>query len=188
MAWGVSVGRGGGVLVGIAGGAGTVLVPDPHARPLLELTLGTSIALQSLALASAPEPGVPAYGEYAVASGYALSSLLVGLDWALSPSSSMLDVVDRATPREAPRRAISPYVTYTPALVGALVSLSRALRPSISGGDREIAIGFGSYALLPAASGLIMGVVSASRRQEVPATWLGAGPRGSWGITLGGSL
>ncbi len=69
-----------GFMLGIAGGSATLFVPDHAARPLLELTVASSTALQALALAQKPERGVPAFGEYAVASGYALTSALVGID------------------------------------------------------------------------------------------------------------
>lgn len=179
-----------GFMLGAAGGTATLFVPERAARPLLELTVSSSTALQALAAAQVPERGVPAFGEYAVASGYALSSLLLGLDWALSPASSMLEAPAGATARDVPERALSPFVVYAPAVLGAVVSLSRALSPRMRGSDRELTIGLGSYALLPAATGLALDLLSSHRSTEnAPLEpWIAGGPGGSWGLTLGGSL
>jgi hypothetical protein len=179
-----------GFILGAAGGTATLFVPERAARPLLELTVSSSTALQALAAAQVPERGVPAFGEYAVASGYVLSSLLIGVDWALSPAAGMLEAPAGATARDVPERALSPYVVYAPALLGAVVSLSRALAPSMHGSDRELTLGLGTYALLPAVSGLTLGVLSSHRSTEkaLPEPWLAGGPGGSLGLTVGGSL
>jgi hypothetical protein len=179
-----------GLMLGMAGGGATLFVPPRAARPLLELTVASSTALQALALARLPERGIPAIGEYAVASGYSLTSALIAVDWAASPSASTLEAPRGATERDVPRRAISPYIVYAPALIGAAVSLSRALAPGMARDDRELTLGLGTYALVPAAVGLAVGVVSSSRatENELPEPWIAAGPRGSFGLTLGGSL
>jgi hypothetical protein len=179
-----------GFMLGTAGGTATLFVPKRAARPLLELTVSASTALQAWAAAQVPERGVSAFGEYAVASGYALSSLLLGADWALSPADSMLEAPAGATARDAPERAFSPYIVYAPALLGAVVSLSRALSPGMHGNDRELTLALGTYALLPAATGLTLGLLSSRRSAEkqLPEPWLAGGPGGSLGLTLGGSL
>jgi hypothetical protein len=179
-----------GFMLGLAGGGATLVVPDHDARPLLELTVASSTALLALAAAQAPERGVPAFGEYAVASGYALTSVLVGIDWALSPHQSLLGAPAWATERDQPRRAVSPYIVYAPAVIGALVSLSRALAPGMGGDDRELTLGLGTYALLPAAGGMALGIVGAQRQveKERPEPWIAGGPHGSLGLTVGGWL
>jgi hypothetical protein len=47
----------------------------------------------------------------------------------------------------------------------------------------------GSYALLPAVTGLALGVVGSHRRVETekPEPWIAGGPHGSLGLTVGGS-
>ena len=179
-----------GFMLGIAGGGATLFVPDHAARPLLELTVASSTALQGLALAQSPERGVPAFGEYAVASGYALTSALIGVDWALSSRESMLSAPAWATERDVPRRAISPYIVYAPAVLGAVVSLSRAFAPGMRGNDRELTLALGAYALLPAATGLTLGIAGSHRhtQKEAPEPWIAGGPHGSLGLTVGGWL
>jgi hypothetical protein len=179
-----------GFMLGIAGGGATLFVPDHDARPLLELTVASSTALQALAVAQVPERGVPAFGEYAVASGYALTSVLVGVDWALSSRQSMLSAPAWATERDVPQRAISPYVVYGPAVLGSLVSLSRAFAPGMGSDDRELTLGLGSYALLPAVAGLVLGIADSRRRIEPESSepWIAGGPRGSFGLSVGGWL
>jgi hypothetical protein len=175
---------------GFAGGTATLFVPDSAARPMLELTLFSSTALQALAVGLSPETGIQPFGELAVASGYALSSALVGVDWALSSPSAMLDAPRGASADDVPRRAISPWLVYAPAMLGAMVSLSRAFDPDMAADDRELAMGLGAYALVPALSGLVLGVLGAKRsaEHETPMPWIASGPLGSYGLTVGGSL
>ena len=175
---------------GFAGGTATLFVPDSAARPMLELTVFSSTALQALAFGLDSEPGIPPFGELAVASGYALSSALVGVDWALSSPTAMLDAPRGASAEDVPRRAISPWVVYAPATLGALVSMSRAFDPDMASSDREMAVGLGVYSLVPALSGLVLGVIGSKRsaEHEAPMPWIASGPLGSYGLTVGGSL
>jgi hypothetical protein len=174
-----------GLGVGFVGGVTTLFVPERVARPTVELTLASSLALQSLAFGWAPEPGVPAYGEYSAAAGYGLSAALIGADWALSHPHSREARELGATPR-----AISPWLVYGPATLGALVSVSRAFSPDMKESDREIAAALGLYELAPAVTGLVLGVVGSGRREERAPyePWIATGPRGSYGLTLGGSF
>jgi hypothetical protein len=177
-------------ITGFAGGTATLFVPDHVARPMLELTVFSSTALQALAVGLVPEQGVQTFGEFAVAGGYALSSALVGIDWALSPPSAMLEASSRATEHDVPRRALSPWFVYGPAALGAVVSMSRALDPNMGRADRELAAAYGAYALVPAVSGLVLGVLGSRRsvETETPEPWIASGPFGSAGLTVGGSL
>ena len=177
-------------ITGFAGGTATLFVPDPAARPMLELTVFSSTALQALAVGLVPEQGVQAFGEFAVAGGYALSSALVGVDWFLSSPSAMLQASNGTTEYDAPRRALSPWLVYAPATIGAVVSMSRAFDPDMGGGDRELAAAYGTYALVPAVSGLVLGVLGSRRsvESETPEPWIAGGPFGSAGLTVGGSL
>ncbi|MES1186301.1 MAG: hypothetical protein ABUL60_20990 [Myxococcales bacterium] len=179
-----------GLGVGFAGGMSTIFVPERVARPMLEISMASSLALAALSFAQIPEPGVPAYGEYAVASGYAATAALIGVDAALSSPDAMLSAPAGASAQDAPRRALSPWLVYTPAALGALVSVSRAFDPDMAGSDRELALGFGLSALVPASAGLLLGVLDRQRSEEheAPERWLASGPRGSLGLTLGGSF
>jgi hypothetical protein len=177
-------------IAGFAGGTATLFVPDQAARPLLELTVFSSTALQALAVGLVPEQGVQAFGEFAVAGGYALSTALVGLDWALSSPAAMLQASNGATEYDVPRRSLSPWLVYAPATLGAVVSLSRAIGPEMGRTDRELAAAYGAYALVPAVSGLVLGVLGSRRSVETepPELWIADGPFGSAGLTLGGCL
>jgi hypothetical protein len=177
-------------ITGFAGGTATLFVPDQAARPMLELTVFASTALQALAVGLVPEQGVQAFGEFAVAGGYALSTALVGADWALSSPAAMLQAASGATEYDVPRRALSPWLVYAPATIGAVVSVSRAFDPDMAGADRELAAAYGAYALVPAVSGLVLGVLGSRRsvESETPEPWIAGGPFGSVGLTVGGSL
>ena len=179
-----------GLGVGLAGGMSTIFVPERVARPMLEISMASSLALAALSFAQIPEPGVPAYGEYAVASGYAATAALIGVDAALSSPDAMLNAPASASAQDAPQRALSPWLVYTPAALGALVSVSRAFDPDMAGSDRELALGYGLSALVPASAGLLLGVLDRQRSEEreAPERWLASGPRGSLGLTLGGSF
>jgi hypothetical protein len=173
-----------GLAVGFVGGVTTLFVPERAARPALELTVASSWALQSLAFGFAPERGVPTYGEYAAAAGYGLSAALIGADWAWSSQDS------RRARESGAQRGLSPWLVYGPATVGALVSLSRVFTPDLRETDREIAAGLGVYELAPAVTSLILGVVRSKRHEERTPyePWLASGPRGSYGLTVGGSF
>jgi hypothetical protein len=177
-------------ITGFAGGTATLFVPDQAARPMLELTVLSSTALQALAVGLVPEHGVQAFGELAVAGGYALSSALVGVDWALSPPGAMLQASSGATEHDVPRRTLSPWLLYAPATLGAVVSASRAFAPDMAGSDRELAAAYGAYALVPAVSGLVLGVLGSRRSVETEPhePWIAGGPFGSAGLTVGGRL
>lgn len=58
------------------------------------------------------------------------------------------------------------------------------------GSDRELTLGLGSSALAPATAGMVLGVLDRRRseQREPPERWLASGPRGSVGLTLGGSF
>jgi hypothetical protein len=177
-------------IAGFTGGTAALFVPDRAARPLLELTIFSSTALQALAVGLVPEQGVQPFGEFAVAGGYALSTALVAVDWALSAPDAMLQASTGATEYDVPRRALSPWLVYAPATLGAVVSLSRAIGPNMGRSDRELAAAYGAYALVPAVSGLVLGVLGARRSVETepPERWIAGGPLGSVGLTVGGSL
>ena len=179
-----------GLGVGFAGGMATMFVPERVARPLLEISMASSLALAALSFAQIPEQGVPAYGEYAVASGYAATAVLIGADAALSSPDAMLNAPSGASTQDVPQRALSPWLVYTPAALGALVSLARAFEPEMSGSDREVTLGFGLSALAPATAGLLLGVFDHQRSEprEPAERWLASGPRGSFGLTFGGSF
>lgn len=178
-----------GMFVGIAGGGTALFAPEQAARPLLELTVTTSTALQALGAALSREPGLSPVGEYAVASGYALTSALLAADWALSPPAAMLEAPAGSTRRESPTRAISPWIVYAPSVLGAVVSLSRSFTPGASD-NRGLSLALGTYALVPSTLGLVLGVTSAHREPESEPkdSWIAGGPSGSYGLTIGGSL
>lgn len=151
--------------------------------------MASSTALLAFSFALEPEAGVPAYGEYAVLAGYGLTSALISYDWAASNPSSMLRAPRGASASDVPRRSLSPWLVYSPATLGALVSLSRSV--TVSGAsNRELALGFGGYALVPALSGLILGLLDQDRAAERAPyePWLASGPYGSLGLTVGGKL
>jgi hypothetical protein len=60
----------------------------------------------------------------------------------------------------------------------------------MGGRDREMTLGYGLSALAPATAGLLLGVVDhqQSEAREPPERRLTSGPRGSFGLTLGGSF
>jgi hypothetical protein len=179
-----------GLGLGFAGGMATIFVPETSARPMLEISMASSLALAALSFAQIPEQGVPAYGEYAAASGYAATAVLIGVDAALSAPAAMLSAPSGASAQDVPQRALSPWLVYTPAALGAVVSVARAFDPDMGGGDRELALGYGLSALAPASAGLLLGVLDRQRseKHEAPERWLASGPRGSLGLTLGGSF
>jgi hypothetical protein len=177
-----------GLGVGFAGGVATMFVPERVARPMLEISVASSLALAALSFAQIPERGVPSYGEYAVASGYGATAALIAVDAALSSPDAMLKAPSGASARDVPQRALSPWLVYTPAALGALVSAARAFDPNMGGSDREMTLGYGLSALAPATAGLLLGVFDHRRSaaREPPERWLTSGPRGSFGLTLGG--
>jgi hypothetical protein len=177
-----------GLGVGFAGGVSTMFVPERVARPMLEISVASSLALAALSFAQIPERGVPSYGEYAVASGYAATAALIGVDAALSSPDAMLRAPAGASAEDVPQRALSPWLVYTPAALGALVSVARAFDPDMGGSDREMTLGYGSSALAPAMVGLLLGVFDRQRSEEhePPERWLASGPPGSFGLTLSG--
>jgi hypothetical protein len=79
---------------------------------------------------------------------------------------------------------------YSPAVLGGMVSLARAFDPDMHGDAREGTIAAGLVALTPATLGLVMGVVGSKRSEEheAPEAWIAGGPRGSVGLTVGGSF
>jgi hypothetical protein len=179
-----------GLGVGFAGGMSTLFVPERVARPMLEISVASSLMFTALAAAQIPERGVPAYGEYAVATGYAASAVLIGVDAALSSSDAMLNAPAGSTAQDVPRRALSPWLVYTPAALGALVSVSRAFDPDMGGDDRELTLALGVSSLVPATACLVLSVFDQERSEEreAPEAWLASGPRGSLGLTLGGAF
>jgi hypothetical protein len=185
-----SVAMASGLAGGFAGGMATLFVPERAARPLLELTIASSTALLALSMGLVPERGVPAFGEYAVAGGYGISALLIGVDWAFSAPAALLGAPAGAAASDAPAARASPWLIYAPATVGALLSVSRALSPSMRGDDREMTLSLGAYALAPALTGLVLGVVGSQRSEdhEPPEPWIAGGPNGSFGLTVGGAL
>lgn len=146
--------------------------------------------MTALAFAQVPEAGVPAYGDYAAASGYALTTALIGVNFALSSPDAMLRAPLWATEQDVPTTALSPWLVYSPAVLGAMVSMSRAFDPDMADGDREMAVALGLGALAPATAGLVMGVIGSKRRAERarPEAWIASGPRGSFGLTVGGNF
>jgi hypothetical protein len=176
-----------GLGLGVGGGLATLLVPEQYARPTLELSVASSLSLATLAWAQTPEPGLPAYGEYAAASGYALTTALIGLDAAWSSPRAMLHAPAAATQRDVPERALSPWLVYSPAVLGGLVSASRAFAPKLDAENRELAAGLALLELTPATMGLLLGVLDSRRREREPyEPWLAGGPFGSLGMSAGG--
>ena len=176
-----------GLGVGTVGGVATMLVPREQARPVLELSVASSLALSLAGLVHDPEPGVPAYGEVAAASGYALTAALLGVDAVWSAPRAMLQAPPGATAADVPQRALSPWVVYSPAILGGLISATRAFSPSLSGDKREIAASLAAVELVPASLGLLLGLLDRKRSEHEPyEPWLSGGPPGSVGMSAGG--
>lgn len=175
-----------GLSVAALGSGATLFVPSAVAERTLPLSFFSSAALVGLGFALAPEPGVPRYSGFALASGYALTSALLGLDWALYPISAVSeDDVGSSLSDAAPSPLRAGWGCYLPAVVGSLASMAPALAPSLSSEDRELVLGLGGVALIPAGVGIAL---SASERRAQAPVVVGAGPRASAGLSLSGSF
>jgi hypothetical protein len=173
-----------GLGVAILGGGATLFVPPSIGERTLPLSFFSSGALLGLGFALAPEPGVPSYSGFALASGYALTSALLGLDWALHPISAASED-DIGSSVATPSRLRAGWACYLPAVAGSLASMAPALAPSLSAEDRELVLGLGGVALIPAGVGIAL---SASEPRAQAPLVVGAGPRGSAGLSLRGSF
>jgi hypothetical protein len=171
-----------GFSVATLGSGITLFLPREMGERTLPLSFFSSGALLSLSIALGPEQGVPTYSGYSLMSGYALTSAWLAIDWAVHPVESAGDAEPRAS---APSAVRASWACFVPAAVGSVVSMAPALAPTLEADDRELVLGLGSLALVPAVVGIAL---SASERHSPTPLVVGGGPRASAGLSLSGAF